>query len=101
MVAAMMMVMFTGCLPAENCIIVRFCLENWRARAFSAKFVIALGGGSFAILAVGEIFNRVAGVFWFFGFLLILAVIVIAFGSFIPSMKNSLRNSDPILDSAQ
>ena len=101
LVAAMMMVMFTGCLPAENCIIVRFCPENWRARAFSAKFVIALGGGSFAILAVGEIFNRVAGVFWFFGFLLILAVIVIAFGSFIPSMKNSLRNSDPILDSAQ
>ena len=100
-IAALMMVMFAGCLPAENCIIVRFCPEHWRARAFSAKFVIALGGGSFANLAVGEIFDRVAGEFWFFAFLLILAVVVIAFGSFIPSMKDSLKHSTPIIEPAE
>ena len=69
-VAAVMMIVITGCLPAENCIIVRFCPENFRSRVFSAKFVMALGGGSFAILAVGEIFERASGFLFFYGFLM-------------------------------
>tara|TARA_B100000676_G_scaffold312111_1_gene384766 strand:- start:5739 stop:6992 length:1254 start_codon:yes stop_codon:yes gene_type:complete len=95
-VAAVMMIVITGCLPAENCIIVRFCPENFRARVFSAKFVMALGGGSFAVLAVGEIFERATGFLFFYGFLIALAFIVIIFAFFLPSMANSQENSSII-----
>jgi len=91
--AAVMMLVITGCLPAENCIIVRFCPENWRARVFSAKFVMALGGGSFAILAVGEIFDQTAGFLLFYGFMISLAAIVIIFAMFLPSMSGSVESS--------
>mgnify|MGYP006098058523 FL=1 len=100
-VAAVMMLAITGCLPAENCIIVRFCPENWRARVFSAKFVIALGGGSFAVLAVGEIFNQTTDFSWFYGFLIGLAVVVMAFAAFLPSMKNSVEGAAPVSGSAE
>ncbi len=90
--AAVMMLVITGCLPAENCIIVRFCPENWRARVFSAKFVMALGGGSFAILAVGEIFDQTAGFLLFYGFMISLAAIVIIFAMFLPSMSGSVES---------
>lgn len=89
-VAAFMMLVITGCLPAENCIIVKFCPENWRARVFSAKFVIALGGGSFAILVVGEIFGQTAGFIWFYGFLVVLAMVVIIAATFLPSMRGEV-----------
>jgi len=49
--------LITASLPAENWLIARFCPDGWLARAYSAKFVLALGGGSFALLAVGEIFT--------------------------------------------
>ena len=100
-VAAVMMLAITGCLPAENCIIVRFCPENWRARVFSAKFVIALGGGSFAVLAVGEIFDQTTDFTWFYGFLIGLAVVVMAFAAFLPSMKNSVEGAAPVSGSAE
>ena len=90
--AAVMMLVITGCLPAENCIIVRYCPENWRARVFSAKFVMALGGGSFAILAVGEIFDQTAGFLLFYGFMISLAAIVIIFAMFLPSMSGSVES---------
>ena len=90
-VAAVMMLVITGCLPAENCIIVRFCPENWRARVFSAKFVLALGGGSFAVLAVGEIFDRTTGFLLFYGFMILLAMVVIIFAMFLPTMSGSVK----------
>jgi len=89
--AAVMMLVITGCLPAENCIIVRFCPENWRARVFSAKFVMALGGGSFAVLAVGEIFDQTTGFFLFYSFMVSLAAIVIIFAMFLPPMSGSVE----------
>ena len=90
-VAAVMMLVITGCLPAENCIIVRFYPKNWRARVFSAKFVLALGGGSFAVLAVGEIFDRTTGFLLFYGFMILLAMVVIIFAMFLPTISGSVE----------
>ncbi len=100
-VAAVMMLVITGCLPAENCIIVRFCPEHWRARVFSAKFVMALGGGSFAVLVVGEIFDRTTGFLLFYGFMIALAAIVMLFAAFLPSMKDSVGGAAPVAGPAE
>ena len=100
-VAAVMMLVITGCLPAENCIIVRFCPEHWRARVFSAKFVMALGGGSFAVLVVGEIFDRTTGFMLFYGFMILLAAIVMLFAAFLPSMKDSVGGAAPVAGPAE
>ncbi len=100
-VAAVMMLVITGCLPAENCIIVRFCPEHWRARVFSAKFVMALGGGSFAVLVVGEIFDRTTTFIMFYGFLIALALIVVIFAAFVPSMKDSAQTPAPVAGPAE
>ena len=100
-VAAVMMLVITGCLPAENCIIVRFCPEHWRARVFSAKFVMALGGGSFAVLVVGEIFDRTTGFMLFYGFMILLAAIVMFFAACLPSMKDSVGGAAPVAGPAE
>ena len=101
LVACLMMLVITGCLPAENCIIVKFCPEKWRARVFSAKFVIALGGGSFAILVVGEIFGRTNSFIWFYGFLMALAVIVMVFAAFLPSMEETSEDHTAVSGGAK
>ena len=63
--------------------------------------MIALGGGSFAVLAVGEIFAQTTDFTWFYGFLIGLAVIVMAFAAFLPSMKNSVEGAAPVSGSAE
>jgi len=84
---ALMMIAVTGCLPAENCILVNFAPADWHARLFSLKFVVGLGGGSAALLANGYIFDQTEGFFWFFGFLAVLAVTVIVGALLLPPVK--------------
>ena len=93
--AAMMLVM-TACLPAENWLVARFCPDGWLARAYSAKFVLALGGGSFALLAVGEIFDRTTGFLWFYGFLAALALVIVVAGAFLPAARGASGAAAPV-----
>ena len=89
---AFIMIAVTGCLPAENCILVNFVPEDWHARLFSIKFVIGLGGGSAAVLVNGYIFDQTIGFFWFFGFLGVLATIVIIGAVLLPPVKVHRRD---------
>jgi FSR family fosmidomycin resistance protein-like MFS transporter len=85
-VGAIMMLAITGCLPAENCILVHFAPETWLSRLFSLKFVLGLGGGSVALLANGFIFDQSHGFSWFFLFLGFLALVVVLGGLFLPKI---------------
>ena len=84
---ALMMIAITGCLPAENCILVNFAPIDWHARLFSVKFVIGLGGGSASVLVNGYIFDQTVGFYWFFGFLGVLATIVIIGAVLLPPIQ--------------
>jgi len=90
---ALMMIAVTGCLPAENCILVNFAPEDWHARLFSIKFSIGLGGGSAAVLVNGYIFDRTADFILFYGFLGLLAIIVIVGAALLPSVQVHLPES--------
>ena len=87
-VGALMMIAVTGCLPAENCILVHFAPSEWHGRLFSLKFVVGLGGGSAALLANGYIFDKTEGFFWFFSFLALMSLIVIIGGLLLPKIRN-------------
>ena len=87
-VGALMMIAVTGCLPAENCILVHFAPSEWHGRLFSLKFVVGLGGGSAALLANGYIFDETEGFFWFFSFLALMSLIVIIGGLLLPKIRN-------------
>lgn len=102
-VGAIMMIAITGCLPAENCIVANFCPQEWRGRVFSLKFVIALGGGSAALLANGYIFDQTQGFAWFFLFLAGLSLTIILAAIFLPPVAPpaSVKEAAPVPAAAE
>ena len=78
-------------LPAENCLVARFCPEGWHARAYGAKFVLALGVASLAVPATGLIRDYTGGFSWFFAALAGCAAVVVCFAVFLPQAGPELR----------
>ncbi len=65
-----------GVTPAENLLLVRYTPGKWRATAFGAKFVLALGVSALAVPLVGVIYDRTGSFYWFFVTLSALAVVI-------------------------
>ncbi len=84
---AMLMVLMTGALPAENCLVAGFCPADWHARAYGAKFVLALGVSSLAVPMVGLIYDRTGGFLWHYLALGLLALIIAGFAAFLPALR--------------
>ena len=82
--AATFQLVLASSLPAENCLIARFCPDGWHARAYGAKFVLALGVASLAVPITGLIRDYTGGFFWFFAALALCAAIVVVFALFLP-----------------
>ena len=82
--AASFQLVLASSLPAENCLVARFCPEGWHARAYGAKFVLALGVASLAVPITGWIRDYTGGFFWFFLALAGCAAIVVCFALFLP-----------------
>jgi MFS family permease len=84
---AALMLLMTASLPAENCLVAGFCPADWHARAYGAKFVLALGISSIAVPTVGLVYDRTGGFLWFYLGLGLLALIVAAFAIFLPALR--------------
>ena len=84
MAATLFQLVLASSLPAENCLVARFCPDGWHARAYGAKFVLALGVASLAVPITGLIRDHTGGFFWFFLALAGCAAIVVGFALFLP-----------------
>jgi MFS transporter, FSR family, fosmidomycin resistance protein len=72
-------------LPSENGLLARYTPGNWRATAYGAKFVLALGVSAAAIPLIGFIHDTTGGFFWLFILLGALATIVFAAALLLPN----------------
>lgn len=72
-------------LPSENGLLARYTPGNWRATAYGAKFVLALGVSASAIPLIGFIHDTTGGFYWLFILLGALAVIVFAAALLLPN----------------
>jgi MFS family permease len=70
--------------PAENSLLVRYTPARWRATAFGAKFVLALGVSSAAVPLVALTYDRTGDFLWLFLSLGVFAAIIVAAGLFLP-----------------
>ncbi|WP_395623465.1 MFS transporter [Sphingomonas daechungensis] len=77
-----------GSLPSENGMLAHFTPGKWRATAYGAKFVLALGVGAGCIPLVGQIYDRTGGFFWLFAMLSACAAIVAIVAAFLPDDKS-------------
>lgn len=73
-----------GALPAENSLLARYTPANWRATAFGAKFVVALGASALAYPLVGHVYDVAGGVSGLFPILAVFTVVVGLFGFLLP-----------------
>lgn len=89
LLGALLMLLMTSSLPAENCLVAGFCPADWHARAFGAKFVLALGVSALAVPMVGLIYDRTGGFLWFYLALGGLAMIIAAAAAFLPALRTT------------
>lgn len=73
-----------GALPAENSLLARYTPSSWRATAFGAKFVVALGASALAYPLVGHVYDVAGGVSGLFPILAVFTVVVALFGFLLP-----------------
>jgi MFS family permease len=73
-----------GALPAENSLLARYTPASWRATAFGAKFVVALGASALAYPLVGHVYDVAGGVSGLFPILAVFTVVVALFGFLLP-----------------
>lgn len=72
-------------LPSENGLLARYTPGNWRATAYGAKFVLALGVSAAAIPLIGYVYDATGGFFWLFILLGTLAAIVFVAAFLLPN----------------
>ena len=84
--AALVMMLTSTGLPAENTLIARYCPSSWHARVYGVKFVLSLGVAAFAVPMVGAIFDATGEFFWLFAAIAGFAVLIVACGVFLPSI---------------
>lgn len=87
MVSIAMVFINVAALPAENGLLARYTPGKWRATAYGAKFVLALGVSAAAIPLIGYIYDATGGFFWLFVLLGALAAIVFAAAWLLPDER--------------
>lgn len=80
-----------GVTPAENLLLVRYTPGKWRATAFGAKFVLALGVSALAVPLVGVIYDRTGSFYWFFVTLSVLAAIIALTSLLLPTERRGRK----------
>jgi MFS family permease len=89
--AILIQLFLTTTLPTENCLVANFCPTDWHARAYGAKFVLALGVSAIAVPAVGIIFDKTGGYFWLFMAIAIIVAVIIVFALFLPGGNKAVE----------
>ena len=81
---ALIQLVLATSLPAENCLVARFCPAAWHARAYGVKFVLALGVASAAVPLTGLIRDETGSFFLFFVAIAAFATVIAVFAFFLP-----------------
>jgi FSR family fosmidomycin resistance protein-like MFS transporter len=90
-VAVAMVFVNTGALPSENGMLAHFTPGKWRATAYGAKFVLALGVSAACVPLVGGVYDATGDFFWLFVLLAASAALVAAIGAFLPNDRPTAR----------
>jgi MFS family permease len=77
-------------IPAENSLLARYTPGRWRATAFGAKFVLALGVSAVGVPLVGFVYEATGGFWWLFAILSAITALVAAAAAFLPSERRGL-----------
>lgn len=85
--AALVMMLTSTGLPAENTLIARYCPSSWHARVYGVKFVLSLGVAALAVPMVGAIYDATGGFFWLFIAIAGFAALIVACGIFLPATR--------------
>ncbi|MBX6368937.1 MAG: MFS transporter [Rhodospirillales bacterium] len=73
--------------PAENLLLARYTPGRWRATAYGAKFVLALGVSAAGVPLVGYIYDATGAFWWVFMVLAATAALVALAAMFLPSER--------------
>jgi MFS family permease len=88
MLAAQAAGTFSG--PAENLLLARYTPGRWRATAYGAKFVLALGVSAAGVPLVGRIYDATGGFWWVFVVLALTAALVALAAAFLPAERRAV-----------
>jgi MFS transporter, FSR family, fosmidomycin resistance protein len=95
-VITMAAVFSTIAVPTENVLLTRYTPERWRATAFGAKFVLALGLGALGVPLVAYIRDNTGGFYAFYMLLAVIALLIALIALWMPSERSKQR-FDPSL----
>ena len=70
--------------PVENVLLARYTPARWRATAYGAKFVLALGVSALGVPLIGFVYAQTGGFYWLFVILAATAAVVAAAAAFLP-----------------
>jgi MFS transporter, FSR family, fosmidomycin resistance protein len=84
-VITMAAVFSTIAVPTENVLLTRYTPERWRATAFGAKFVLALGLGALGVPLVAYLRDHTGGFYAFYMLLAALALLIAVIALWMPS----------------
>ncbi len=100
-VAALMIQLFmTSALPAENCLVARFCAPEWHATAYGGKFVMGLGVSSLAVPFIGWVHDATGSFYWYFLAMAGCSCVILAAAVFLPGEKAIARRQAALATSA-
>ncbi len=100
MISITMVFINVAALPAENGLLARYTPGKWRATAYGAKFVLALGVSAAAIPLIGYIYDATGGFFWLFILLGSLAAIVFGAAWLLPGERPRAPARAPVTEAA-
>jgi MFS family permease len=92
LVLAMLLILSAGVFagPVENLLLARYTPARWRATAYGAKFVLALGVSAAGVPLVGLIYDSTGAFWWVFAVLAATAAVVALAALFLPGERRPL-----------
>ncbi|MCR9073027.1 MAG: MFS transporter [Alphaproteobacteria bacterium] len=96
-VAAMMVLVNTAFVPAENSLFAKFSPPAWRGTAFGVKFLVSLGVSAISVPLVGQLYDMAGD----FEPLLILLALFAGAGAIAGLLLPSSRRSRPVAQPAE
>jgi MFS family permease len=93
---SIVMVVFTlGLQPVMDCLIAHYVPAAWHARAYGARFLVAIVVGSAAVPVVGWVFDTTGGFGWLFAGLAAVAAIGVSMAATLPRDRAA---NDPVAE---
>lgn len=81
----------TMAVPTENVLLACYTPDKWRATAFGAKFVLALGVGALGVPLVAHIHDTTGGFYWYFVFLTVVVGGILLASLWLPNERVGAR----------